>query len=175
MKTHSLTRWSSLIAILFITGLISGCTSSGKKETDQKVMEHSVIIKEALAIMESNATQLGEPVLVADSLFFGNTKMNNNYGIVDSLTARYGCTATFFMKKDDGFIRISTDVMKDGIRAEGTQLDPSGPVIAAIQKGEAFYGVVDILGSSYETGYEPIIDSIGNIIGIYYVGFQLEQ
>jgi hypothetical protein len=50
-------------------------------------------------------------------------------------------------------------------------LDPNGQAIAAIRKGEVFYGVVDILGSQYDTGYEPIKSAAGEIIGVYYVGY----
>ncbi|MDZ7797451.1 MAG: Cache 3/Cache 2 fusion domain-containing protein [Candidatus Marinimicrobia bacterium] len=65
--------------------------------------------------------------------------------------------------------------MNDGKRAVGTILDPNGPVIVKIRKGEPFYGTVDILGNMYETGYEPIINENGEIIGVYYTGFQLEK
>ena len=40
-----------------------------------------------------------------------------------------------------------------------------------MQKGEAFYGEVDILGKPYITGYEPIRDSMKGVVGIYYVGY----
>jgi Single cache domain 3 len=37
-----------------------------------------------------------------------------------------------------------------------------------INKGEAFYGEVDILGKPYVTGYDPIKDASGKVIGIWY-------
>jgi hypothetical protein len=61
-----------------------------------------------------------------------------------------------------------TDV---GPRAIGTILDPNGPAIAMIKKNEAFYGDATILGKPYVTGYEPIKDASGNVIGVYYVGY----
>lgn len=33
------------------------------------------------------------------------------------------------------------------------------------------YGVVDILGKQYDTGYEPIKNPSGEIIGVYYFGY----
>jgi hypothetical protein len=36
----------------------------------------------------------------------------------------------------------------------------------------AFYGEVPILGTPYMTGYEPIKDSSGAQIGVYYVGYK---
>jgi hypothetical protein len=44
-------------------------------------------------------------------------------------------------------------------------------VIAMINKGDAYYGEANILGKRYVTGYEPIKDASGNVIGIYYVGY----
>jgi methyl-accepting chemotaxis protein len=73
-------------------------------------------------------------------------------------------------------VRISTNVKKDdGTRAIGTELDPAGPVIAQIRKDDSFYGVVDILGTPYVTGYEPIFSAgDGSVIGIWYVGFKTD-
>src|SRR6516225_871108 len=57
-------------------------------------------------------------------------------------------------------------------RAQGTILDPKGKAIVNINKGEAFYGEVDILGKPYVTGYDPIKDASGKVIGIWYVGYE---
>lgn len=131
-------------------------------------------VKEAMAAMKSDAKKLGEPKLDGESLFFGTTKINGDFTLVDSLKTRFGGTATFFAKKGDAFVRISTNVMKEGKRAVGTSLDPSGPAMAAIKQGKSFYGIVDILGKMFDTGYEPIKTAKGDIIGIYYVGQSME-
>jgi hypothetical protein len=158
------------MALLSIIGLMIGGAFTAKAET-----EFSARIKEALTVMKADATKLGEPKVDGSSLLFGTTKMNGNYQLVDDLKAKFDCTATFFVKKDDGFVRISTNVLKNGNRAVGTPLDPKGAAIAAINKGEAFYGVVDILGSQYDTGYEPIKNAAGETVGIYYIGFPLKK
>ncbi|MBU1406156.1 MAG: Cache 3/Cache 2 fusion domain-containing protein [Proteobacteria bacterium] len=136
--------------------------------------ESSAKIKTAMAAMKDEAAKLGAPKIEGGALFFGASKINDNYALVDSLKAKFGCTATFFMKKGDAFVRVSTNVMKDGKRAVGTPLDPSGPAIAAIRQGNAFYGMVDILGKLYDTGYEPIKNAGGEIIGVYYIGYLME-
>jgi hypothetical protein len=64
--------------------------------------------------------------------------------------------------------------MKEGKRAVGTPLDPAGPAIAAIKQNNPYYGMVDILGKIYDTGYEPIKSASGEVIGIYYIGFLME-
>ena len=69
--------------------------------------------------------------------------------------------------------RVSTNVPGSVRgRALGTILDPKGKAIGNINKGEAFYGEVDILGKAYVTGYDPIKDASGKVIGIWYVGYE---
>ncbi|MFH0918763.1 MAG: Cache 3/Cache 2 fusion domain-containing protein, partial [Fibrobacterota bacterium] len=107
----------------------------------------------------------------APALYFGTTKMNNNFDIVDKVKNKVGGTATLFVKKGDEYIRVCTNVQKnDGTRAIGTVLDPNGAAIKEIKQGKAFYGVVDILGKPYTTGYEPIKKG-AEVVGIYYVGY----
>jgi hypothetical protein len=153
----------SLLIVVLILGLLPGCTK----------MVHETAIKDSMADMENRALKLGKPTLADDVLYFGTSKINENFEIVDAIQAKYGCTATFFEKQGDKFVRVSTDVMFEGHRAVGTILDPDGPVIKKILNGKHFYGTVDILGFMYETGYEPIIDATGDVIGVYYTGFQL--
>ena len=37
--------------------------------------------------------------------------------------------------------------------------------------GAFFVALLPILGTLYVTGYEPIKDGLGNVTGIYYVGY----
>ncbi len=112
----------------------------------------------------------------ANDLLFGGKPQANTFQLVDGLTSTMAGTATIFSRSGDGFVRISTNVKKDdGTRAIGTELDPAGPVIAQIRKDDSFYGVVDILGTPYVTGYEPIFSAGGgSVIGIWYVGFKTD-
>jgi hypothetical protein len=155
--------------VLFVLGLVMAGAVTAMAET-----EFSPKIKNAMAAMKENAAKLGASKIDGSSLFFGAAKINDNYELVDSLKSKFACTATFFVKKGDAFVRISTNVMKDGKRAIGTPLDPSGPAIAAIRQGNVYYGIVDILGKLYDTGYEPIKSAKGETIGIYYIGYLME-
>ena len=136
--------------------------------------DDSANVKEAMQTLKSLTAKLGAPKLDGETLFFGATKVNGDYTVVDAVKAKHGGTATLFAKKGANFVRVSTNVVKDGQRAVGTILDPSGPAMAAIKQGTAFYGLVDILGKIYDTGYEPIKSESGDIIGIYYVGYLME-
>ena len=138
-------------------------------------------VKTAMELLKSTADKLGPPKIdgtdsvagkEAPAIYFGSTKMNNNFDLVDEVVKQAGGTATIFVKSGDDYVRVATNVKKDdGSRAVGTVLDPKGKAIMSIRKNEAFYGEVDILGKPYITGYEPIRDPSKNVIGIYYVGY----
>jgi hypothetical protein len=138
-------------------------------------------VKTALAALKARTGALGAPKIdgvdpvggkEAPALYFGSSKINNSFDLVDAVAKEQGGVVTLFVKSGDDFIRVSTNVKKDdGSRAIGTLLDPKGPVIGVIRKGEAYYGDANILGKPYVTGYELIRDPANNIIGIYFVGY----
>ena len=138
-------------------------------------------VQTAIRLLKSKAATLGTPSLKGEeavagknvpALYFGETKINNNFALVDEVQKEMGGTATLFVKSGDEFVRVATNVKKpDGSRAIGTVLDPKGKAIASVAKGESFFGDVDILGKPYVAGYEPIRDAGNNIIGVYYVGY----
>jgi hypothetical protein len=100
--------------------------------------------------------------------------MNNNFTLVDEIVKEIGGTATIFAKSGSDFVRVATNVKKDdGSRAIGTILDPKGKVIEFINMNEAFYGEATILGKPCLTGYEPMLDALNNVIGIYYFGYMV--
>ena len=158
-------------ASLVVAGVIA--PSSGVAQDDK--------VKTAMELLRSMADKLGPPKIEGmdtvagkqvPAIYFGSTKMNNDFSLVDDVVKQAGGTATIFVKNGDEFVRVATNVKKDdGSRAIGTILHPKGKAIASIQKNEAFYGEVDILGKPYITGYEPIQDPPNGVIGIYYVGY----
>jgi Cache 3/Cache 2 fusion domain len=140
-------------------------------------------VQQSMELLKSMTAKLGEPKVEgkeavggkdAPILYFGTTKMNNNFEVVDAIGKEdgKGMTATLFVRGDDEYIRVATSVPKpDGSgRAIGTVL--AGPALEAIKQGKAYYGDVPILGVPYTTGYEPIKDRSGNTIGIHYVGYK---
>jgi len=142
-------------------------------------------VAKSMASLKAMTANLGAPKLEgmdavggkdAPALYFGSTKVNNNFDLVDAVSREdgKGMTATLFARGGDEYVRVSTSVPKpDGSgRAIGTILDPAGKAIAEIKEGKPFYGDVTILGSPYTTGYEPMRDAAGKIIGIYYVGYK---
>ena len=148
------------------------------------LMKPNDAVSKSMAILIAKAVKYGAPRLEGrdpvegkdvPGLYFGATKMNKFFDVVDEVVKENGGTATLFVKAGDEYVRVTTNVKKDdGSRAIGTILDPNGPAIAMIRKGEAFYGEAIILEKPYLTGYEPIRDASNNVIGIYYVGYSLQ-
>jgi len=138
-------------------------------------------VKASMAILKAKTAKLGAPKIEGKdpvggkdvpALYFGTTKMNNFFDVVDNVVFENGGTATLFVKAGDEYVRVATNVRKDdGSRATGTMLEPDGPVITMIKKREGYYGDATILGRAYATGYDPIKDASGNVIGIYYIGY----
>jgi hypothetical protein len=138
-------------------------------------------VHKSMDLLKAEAAKLGAPKIdgtdtvagkTVPAIFFGSTKIDNNFDLVDDVVKQMGGTATIFVKSGSDYVRVSTNVKKDdGSRAIGTVLDPNGKAIVSINKNEAFFGDVDILGKPYTTGYDPIHDASGAVIGVYYVGY----
>jgi methyl-accepting chemotaxis protein len=112
-----------------------------------------------------------------NDLVVGGHGMANNFDIVDYVTHFNKGTATLFSKDGARYVRIATNVKKaDGSRAVGTELNTATKAYDAVSKGVPYFGVVDILGSAYFTGYEPLLSkSTGEVIGLTYVGYKAEM
>ena len=174
--TNFINRKDFVVGVLAAGCFIELCTltpSVGNAQTDK--------LKTSMATLKAKTAKLGVPKIEGKdlagskdvpALYFGTTKMNNVFDVVDEVVKENGGTATLFVKAGDEYVRIATNMKKDdGMRAIGTILDPTGPVIAMIKKGEPYYGDATILGKPYVTGYEPIKDASGTVVGIYYVGY----
>jgi len=98
--------------------------------------------------------------------------IHNNFDMVDEIKRLSVETVTIFQKIDEGYLRISTNVMKlDGKRAVGTFIPNNSPVIKTCEKGETYRGRAYVVNDWYLTAYEPIYIN-GEIKGILYVGLK---
>ena len=140
-------------------------------------------VAKAMAALKDQTTKLGAPKIDgkegvggrdAPALYFGSTKMNNNFSVVDAVAQEggRGTAATLFVKSGDDYIRVATNVStRIGIgRGLGTVL--TGAPLESIKAGNAYYGKASILGTPYVSGYEPIKDASGATIGVYFVGYK---
>ena len=144
----------------------------------------------SMAALQDKTAKLGAPKIEGTEevggksvpvLYFGSTKMNNNFTIVDEIGKEDpGMNATLFVKAgveqargtvSEEYIRVATTVrLPDTRRAVGTAL--GSPALESIRAGEPYYGEVDVLGKAYITRYEPIKDASGETIGAYFVGYK---
>jgi diguanylate cyclase (GGDEF)-like protein/PAS domain S-box-containing protein len=140
-------------------------------------------VNSSMQLLKQSSLARGNPSLdgavivnrkVIPKLMFGKESQTEQAGLVDGVTSIENGTATLFVKNNGDFVRVSTNVRKkDGTRAVGTLLDPKGKVLPYLQDGKSFYGVVDILGEPYISGYEPIRNTHGTVIGAWYVGYKV--
>lgn len=99
-----------------------------------------------------------------------NSVLQASNKIVDEIKQKAVETATIFQKIEGGYLRISTNVLKEnGERATGTYIPNNSEVIKTIENGETFKGRAYVVNTWYRTAYEPIKIN-GEVKGILYVG-----
>ncbi|MFH1135117.1 MAG: methyl-accepting chemotaxis protein [Pseudomonadota bacterium] len=104
--------------------------------------------------------------------------------VVDEVRELVGATCTVFQRlnEEGDMLRVLTNVpAKDGTRAVGTYIprtNPDGrenPVIAAVLKGQAYSGRALVMDKWHQAIYEPLKDEAGRVIGVLYVGVDLDK
>jgi methyl-accepting chemotaxis protein len=80
---------------------------------------------------------------------------------------------TVFQKTPEGYVRISSTIKNsNGTEAVGTVLSYDSPVVRAVEAGQKFEGVADILGKKFMAFYIPIRIN-GEIRGMYFTGTEM--
>jgi len=129
--------------------------------------------KAEFALDPQTVTAVGEQRV--PTLSIGGRPLNLDFTLPDRFTRQTGGNATIFVASGDDFVRISTSVKKEnGERAVGTVLDRASPAYAAIRAGQPYVGLAKLFGKQVITDYEPIRDAAGRIIGILYVGVDID-
>ncbi|MCU0246714.1 MAG: Cache 3/Cache 2 fusion domain-containing protein [Bryobacter sp.] len=99
--------------------------------------------------------------------------------LVDEVKEAVGGSCTLFqrMNKQGDMLRVATNVRnKAGRRAISTfipAINPNGapnPVVSAVLGGQRFVGRAFVVDGWYQTGYEPLKDAAGNVIGMLFIG-----
>lgn len=140
-------------------------------------------VEAALNLLLKEAQALGSPQIknefpiqttsqTAKGLYLGDELINNNFKLVDQVLNLTEATATLFVKDNNEFIRIATNVKTaNNQRALGTKLNMQGAAGKSLAKGVAYFGQVDILGQPYLTAYSPLNSAQQETLGIAYVGY----
>jgi methyl-accepting chemotaxis protein len=156
-----------------LSGIVSVVLSIAISTMATLFLIHTELTREANAYQDTKMkvfhellNERGQPKVVDGKLQYGDYVVNNNFEIVDKLTALAGGTATVFL----GDSRVSTTVLKeDGSRAVGTPLVGIAKDMV-INRGTPYRGEAEILGVPYFTAYDPIIGADGRPFGVLYVG-----
>lgn len=98
-------------------------------------------------------------------LFKGDLKISDNFELVDEIADMTNGTVTIFL----GDTRVTTNVIRDGQRAVGTQVSEEVANVV-LNKKEIYYGEANVVGQLFQTGYQPIFNENNEAIGIWYVG-----
>lgn len=97
--------------------------------------------------------------------------IEGRFGVVDSVLEDLGDKSTIFVKINDDFKRISTNIMFDETeRAMGSFLGKDHNAYQDVINGELYIGEAKILDEDYYTAYQPIKDKNNNVIGLLFVG-----
>ena len=139
-------------------------------------------VAKSMAALKDQTTKLGAPKIDgkdavggrdAPALYFGSTKINNNFSVVDAVAEEggRGTAATLFVKSGGDYIRVATNVSTRIGSGRGLGTILTGAPLKLIKAGNAYYGKTSILGTPYVSAYEPIKDASGATIGVYFVGY----
>ncbi|MDD2211582.1 MAG: methyl-accepting chemotaxis protein [Clostridia bacterium] len=97
--------------------------------------------------------------------------IDGRYEMVDAIQKDLGNVATIFVKENDDFRRVITNIRNEnGERAIGTYLGKDSSAYSDVVNGKLYIGPANILGSEYLTAYNPIKNKQGETIGIMFLG-----
>ncbi|WP_033915544.1 Cache 3/Cache 2 fusion domain-containing protein [Campylobacter sputorum] len=71
-----------------------------------------------------------------------------------------------------GFVRVTTSVKDtNGNRVYDTKLDKNSEACKSLMNGQDYFGLVNLFGKNYVTGYSPIYNTNKKIISATFIGF----
>ncbi|HEY4081962.1 MAG TPA: Cache 3/Cache 2 fusion domain-containing protein [Burkholderiaceae bacterium] len=194
----SIARRVSLIGVLGLAGALLAVSlvisvllsRSATERTQVWIGDKTASLVDAIDAMDEAARQMVERNFgffkqefsgdfkldeASGDLFIGSEKLNGNYAQVDNFTNTTGGVATVFAAKGDDFQRVTTSLKNTaGGRAMGTMLGKLSPAYAPISAGQPYTGRATLFGRNYMTRYEPIKNSAGQVVGILFIGFDLD-
>ena len=92
----------------------------------------------------------------------GDTILNSNYALIDSLKEASGTDYTLFL----GSLRILTTLTQDDVRIVGSQANDKITESVFKAKEDHFYKNINVLGEQYYAYYTPIYNSNDQCVGM---------
>lgn len=163
-------KWKIIVSAIFIISILTVAVISF---TNAKVREVFTLENEEELNNYSNmGYQLfekaypGEWRLVDQELYKGETRLKENFEIIDAFTKDTNVLATIFANDT----RIATNVVNEkGERQINTKASEA-VIQTVLREGKPYIGEALILGKQAMTYYDPIKDANGTVIGMWFVG-----
>ena len=128
--------------------------------------------KRTINVVGTNQITNQTKVYTIPRWFINKKPLYEDTEIVDKIKSLTSENVTIFQKIEDGYLRVSTNVLKkDSTRAVGTFIPNSSNVVKTIEKGESYYGRSVVVDDWFLTAYEPLVVN-GSIKGILSVGIK---
>jgi methyl-accepting chemotaxis protein-2 (aspartate sensor receptor) len=182
-NSFSLSKRVFVLAVISILIVYSVVALVIYLQTKSKIESYNIdalkrevnLVKEQIAVFDETAKDSAEKFMKIFQSMVKGIKPDNE--VCDRFTAMTGgSVATIFEKKGEDFLRIATSLKKeDGSRAVGTTLDRGHPAYPLLLKGETYIGKATLFGKDYMTKYVPVKDGSGNVIGVYFIGFDITK
>ncbi len=176
IKKRLMVMTISLITITgFLLALIADVTAN---RSFVELTDHTLEMKlngDVSSLQTYIEKEFGEIELVDGELKGTDlSSIKNHPDILDNFADAHEVAATIFKREGNDFTRIVTSIRdKSGKRAVGTRLGSDSDAYEPVMNRKLYIGSAEILGVSYITAYDPIIDAQNNIIGIHFVGIPM--
>lgn len=135
-------------------------------QTSEKLKNYSSMGETLL-----NSEYSGSWRLDGDTLYKGQTKINDNNEVVDSLAKSTGIESTIFANGT----RVATSVKDDkGSRITGTQASEEVQN-AVLKTGKPYSGEILLVGKKTDAYYIPLKNMKNEIVGMWFVGVYSDE
>lgn len=163
--SHQIVTSVALLLIGFmaiVVVVVRGNTNSMLKDVvEDKLLSESTLIFELL-----DEKYEGDWEVRDDVLYKGETIINDNNELVDTIKNITGEEVTFFAND----IRVATTIEGEGEQVLGTALTDPEVAEKVFQENETYIGMADIGDESYNTTYIPLPGSSGETVGMFFLG-----
>jgi len=173
LKTRLIAIFTALIITTSV--LLTGVACMNAKKMASNLSGHTLAMKINGDIRAAKLYQAAHygGIRLADGKLVSaqNTPIEGDFTMVDAIEKDLSVAATIFAREGADFKRISTNIRQaDGNRAVGTLLGTSSAAYNPVMQKQLYIGEAMILGKPYLTGYDPIVDDSGAVIGILFLG-----
>lgn len=152
-----------LSCILLLTTLLAGINFYVAKKNLLESADTKLLSDIQLSYQYLDAKIPGEWKIVDDQLYKGDIKMVENFEVADKVGELTNGNAVSIFQYDT---RISTNISENGERAMNTKVSDEVATVVLEQK-KRFIGSANVLGKQHQGAYDPIINSQGEVIGVW--------